>query len=90
MQQQPKTEAQRFVEDLEKNKELRREALKVPRQHFLALAEKSGYKGVTGKDLYDAMRERWAEEHVPTSDQVDEEDDPDTCCCSTFSESPRF
>lgn len=90
MQQPRKTEAQRFVEDLEKNKDLRREALTVPRQHLLALAEKAGYKGVTGKELYDAMREHWAEDSVPSSEQVDEEDDPDTCCCSTFSESPQF
>jgi hypothetical protein len=83
------SEAQRFVRALETDKKLRREALSIPRQHFLKLAEQHGYK-LTGQELYDAMRGEWASAKVPCAREVDEGDDPDTCCCSTFSESPEF
>jgi hypothetical protein len=83
------TEAIRFIEDLEKDKNLRIEALRAPRQQILKLAQSRGYK-LTDKELYDAMRKEWANDSVPCSSDVDEEDDPDTCCCSTFSESPGF
>jgi nitrogen fixation uncharacterized protein len=83
---QVNTDAQRFVEDLERDRQLRQEALTVPRKHLLQLAAARGYK-VTGKDLYEAMRKKWANSSVPSSQDVKEEDDPDTCCACTFSES---
>jgi hypothetical protein len=83
------TEAQRFVHALETDPKLRSEALSTARQHFMKVAEKHGYK-LTGQELYDAMREHWASAKVPRSSDVEEGDDPDTCCCSTFSESPEF
>ena len=87
--QKKPTEAQRFVRALHTDRTLRQEALSIPRQHFLKLAEQRGYK-LTGQELYDAMREEWASDKVPSATEVDKGDDPDTCCCSTFSESPQF
>jgi hypothetical protein len=87
--QKTPSEAERFVHALETDKRLRQEALSIPRKHFLTLAEQNGYK-VTGKELYEAMRQKWANETVPRAADVEEGDDPDTCCCSTFSESPAF
>ena len=89
METQNPSEAQRFVRALETNKELRQEALSIPRKHFLQLAERHGYK-LTGQELYNAMRAEWASAKVPKATEVEEGDDPDTCCCSTFSESPEF
>jgi hypothetical protein len=83
------TEAIRFMDDLQKNRDLRVEALRAPRQQILKVAQAHGYK-LTDKELYDAMRDQWANDSVPCSSDVDEEDDPDTCCCCTFSESPEL
>ena len=82
-------EAVRFMEDLQKDRSLRAEALRVPRQHILKVAQSRGYN-LTDKELYDAMRDQWANDSVPCASDVDEEDDPDTCCCCTFSESPEL
>ena len=87
--QRKPSEAQRFVRALETDKKLRQEALSIPRKHFLELARQRGYE-LTGQELYDAMRSEWASAKVPKAAEVDEGDDPDTCCCSTFSESPEF
>jgi hypothetical protein len=83
------TEAIRFMDDLQKNRDLRVEALRAPRQQILKVAQAHGYK-LTDKELYDAMRDQGANDSVPHSSDVDEEDDPDTCCCCTFSESPEL
>ena len=59
--QKTPSEAQRFVRALESDKKLRQEALSIPRQHLLKLAEQRGYK-LTGQELYEEMRQEWATE----------------------------
>jgi hypothetical protein len=85
-----RNDAKAFVTALQKDKSLRQEVFSVPREHMKTVAEKHGYHA-SGKELYDAMRDEWADRgKVPPSNDVKEDDDPDTCCACTFSESPDF